>query len=358
MADIARQAGVAKSTVSMALRDDPSISEPQRLRIQKLAGDMGYQTNALVARLMHELRSSKKKRHVATIAFVDASLTNIRAFDPPSSILQGWASGAVSRAKKLGYSLDHFWLHEPDLPLSRLAGIFRARGVRGIVLHSINNEARLLLDKSKKLWSAFPVVAIGPRLNSPAINYVSDDQYSTSLNACKRLLALGYRRIGLHMSKAVDKASDFRFVMGYRAALEEAQIKAPPIFYIDHPDRAPHKHLNEDSKAFSIWHRKHRLDACLAVNGHILDWAAHLGIQVPDELGIALLYLSKAFYGKVAGMEHRLELTGMAAIDVLVSQILRNELGIPLFQQGTLTESSWVDGPSVRRLCSGEENLP
>lgn len=347
MADIAKRAGVAKSTVSMALRNDPTISEKQRKRIQKLATNMGYRTNSLVAQLMHELRASKKRRHVATLAFVDASPMSIRAYNPPSSILHGWESGAKSRAEKLGYSLDNFWLHEPDLTPTRLVGIFRARSVRGIVLHSINEKARPLLHDFKQIWSDFPVVAIGRRLDSPALNYVSNDQYSTSLHACKRLLSLGYRRIGLHMSAGVDNASDSRYVMGYRAGLEQARIKALPVFYIDHPNQALNDHLEEDAKAFSAWHGKHRIDACLTVNGHIVDWAAHLGIRVPDELGIALLYLPKALRGKVAGMEHRLEWAGMAAIDVLVSQILRNEPGVPQFQQGTLVESTWVDGASA-----------
>jgi LacI family transcriptional regulator len=348
MADIAKRAGVAKSTVSMALRDDPIISEKQRKRIRNIATKMGYQTNALVARLMQELRSSKMKRHVATLAFVNASLDNIQAYNPPSSILQGWESGARSRAEKLGYSLDSFWLHEPGFTPSRLAGIFRARSVQGIVLHSINDQSRPLLDACQQLWSDFPVVVIGRRLDTPALSYVGNDQYSTSLHACKRLLALGYKRIGLHMPMDVDNASDRRFEMGYRAGLEQAKIKALPIFQIAHPDRNPETYLKEDSAAFAAWYKKHRLDACLAVNGHVIDWARCLGIRVPDQLGVALLYLSKAYRGKVAGMEHRLEWTGMAAIDVLVSQILRNEPGVPPFQQGTLTESTWMDGPSVR----------
>ncbi|HEY9247801.1 MAG TPA: LacI family DNA-binding transcriptional regulator, partial [Rariglobus sp.] len=335
-------------TVSMALRNDPVISGKQTERIQKIATKMGYRTNALVARLMHELRSSKKRKHVATLAFVNASLESGRSHNPPSSIVQGWESGAESRAAKLGYNLNHFWLHEPGLTPSRLAGIFHARNVQGVVFHSLGETAKARMSECEPIWSRFPLVTIGARLESPALNYVSNDQYSTALHACRRLLELGYKRIGLYMSSQVDNAADKRFVMGYRAGLEQAEIKAPPVLYINRTNWDPQPHLKEDSGAFAAWLKKHRIEACLAVNGHILDWTARLGMHLPDDLGIALLYLPKALQGKVAGMEHRLEWTGMAAIDTVVGQILRNEFGIPSFQQGTLTESVWIDGPTVK----------
>src|SRR5262245_2742752 len=40
--DIARAVGVSATSVSLALRDDPRISEPTRLRIHGVAREMGY----------------------------------------------------------------------------------------------------------------------------------------------------------------------------------------------------------------------------------------------------------------------------------------------------------------------------
>ena len=73
MAEIAAAAGVAKSTVSLALRNDPRVAPEAREHIQQVAESMGYQTNALVARLMAELRRSKKQSHVATLAMINVS---------------------------------------------------------------------------------------------------------------------------------------------------------------------------------------------------------------------------------------------------------------------------------------------
>ncbi len=347
IAEIAQRAGVAKSTVSMALRGHTRISARQRERIGKIATQMGYQTNALLARLMNELRSSRKQRHVATLAFVNASLKDPRLVTP-SSIVEGWDAGAEARAGKLGYTLDRFWLHEEGMSPGRLASIFRTRNVQGVVYHSLDDAGKSRLHESEPIWSQFPLVTIGSRPSAPPLHFVSNDQYSTAMQACGELLALGHKRIGLYMARSVDDTVEHRFVMGYRARLEQEKIKSPPVLYIGHPGSDPLPFLREDSEAFAAWLGRHRLDACLAVNGHIFDWARHLGLRLPDDLGVALLYLPKALRGKVAGMEQRLEWTGMAAIDVVIGQILRHETGVPPFQQGTLIESSWVPGPTVR----------
>ena len=42
IADIARLAGVSKSTVSRALNDSPLIGDETKARIQRLAQEMGY----------------------------------------------------------------------------------------------------------------------------------------------------------------------------------------------------------------------------------------------------------------------------------------------------------------------------
>ena len=52
MQDIAKAAGVGKATVSLALRNDPRLRPQTCRRIQKIARQMGYRTNATIASLM------------------------------------------------------------------------------------------------------------------------------------------------------------------------------------------------------------------------------------------------------------------------------------------------------------------
>ena len=55
---IAKEAGVSIATVSLALRNHPKIRLKERRRIQRIAAAAGYKTNALLANLLAQLRSS------------------------------------------------------------------------------------------------------------------------------------------------------------------------------------------------------------------------------------------------------------------------------------------------------------
>src|SRR5258708_37849280 len=72
---IARKAGVSHTAVSLALRNDPSVSVATRTRIQKLANDLGYKPNALVSALMRQVHSKSRIVAQETIAYLSADHT-------------------------------------------------------------------------------------------------------------------------------------------------------------------------------------------------------------------------------------------------------------------------------------------
>lgn len=343
MADIARRAGVAKSTVSMALRNDPTISEKQRVRIRKLATKMGYRTNALVARLMHELRSSKSHRYVATLALVDCSINGSKNMPKPSVVVD-LLEGAETRARELGYGIDHFWLYEPGVTPARLAKIFRARNIQGMALYSSDEEVDALLPEYEPVWSQCPVVMMGKRSSKLPFHFVCNDHYSTAMQGTAGLLRLGYRRIGLYMVRWLDDALEHRFVAGHRECMDKAGLAGLRVFYLDLPRYNLQHTYKGGHPAFVQWISDHRLDAVLAVNSWAFEWLAKSGLRAPKDIGVALLDLPKESRGKVAGMEQRPEWLGMTTIDALIGQVLRHEVGVPPFQRGVMIESSWSEG--------------
>ncbi len=50
--DVARSAGVHRTTVSLALRNHPRIPQATRDRVKQIANDLGYRINPLVSALM------------------------------------------------------------------------------------------------------------------------------------------------------------------------------------------------------------------------------------------------------------------------------------------------------------------
>ena len=71
MQQIANVAGVSKSAVSLALRNDPRIPESTRFRIQKIAEKMGYRRNPVVDSLMTQLRADRQPTFQANLGLIN-----------------------------------------------------------------------------------------------------------------------------------------------------------------------------------------------------------------------------------------------------------------------------------------------
>ena len=69
-ADVAREAKVHPTTVSMAMRNHPRLPLETRQRIQEIAKDMGYRPDPAVQALVAYRRRVKASRMPSTIAYV------------------------------------------------------------------------------------------------------------------------------------------------------------------------------------------------------------------------------------------------------------------------------------------------
>lgn len=334
--DIARAAAVGKATVSLALRDDPRLRPETRARIQKIASELGYRANATVSALMAQLRASRTPKYQATLGLVNASserdtLKNFSTF-------RDWVNGCLHRAQQLGYGLDDFWLREPGIPPRRLVSILEARGVRGLVIAGIADRTRMP-EEFEPVWSRFACVVIGVRTTRPALNCATNDQFGTAFQAMEELFRLGYRRPGLVIEKQIDANVEYRFSAGFAAGLNLlSRVARLPVcaFHRADPD------------SFRAWFRKNRPDAIVCLHEEVKAWLAALDVRVPQE--VALVHLDRtAEMHEWAGMNQRNEMVGMAAIDVIVGQIHRNEVGLPASPRAVMVESAWTDGATARK---------
>lgn len=344
MAQIAKAAGVAKSTVSLALRNDLRVSPAQRKRIQRIATKMGYQTNALVARLMYELRASGKGRFVATLAILNCNPDQDIAERNPA--VKKLCEGIALRARELGYAVDSFWLRDPGVSIERLASILRSRGIQGVIFHAFGVDADLMdLDPEGVLWNHFAAVTAGVRLRHPPLSFSTNDHYETGFQLSLNLQRLGYKRPGIVIEEWVNERLDRRFVYGFLAACKDTVDAVPPL-YMKGSGSAEGNSEN-DREDFVKWLQNNKPDACGCLNRYIPDWLDELRIRYPEDMGVAFLDLSDATAG-MAGMDQRKLETGKSAVDVLIGQIHRNESSPPSSQHGVLVESLWRMGSGVR----------
>src|SRR5262245_4788138 len=73
--EIARRAGVSHTTVSLSLRNDPSIPDRTRARLHRLADAMGYRSNVLVSALMTQLRLRHRRSTPEVVGFLTGGPT-------------------------------------------------------------------------------------------------------------------------------------------------------------------------------------------------------------------------------------------------------------------------------------------
>lgn len=336
---LAALAGVSKATVSLALRDNPRIRRSERERIQKLAAEAGYAPNALMAQLLAQLRSGKTSAYQSTLGLVYATRTpaDLKGI----TTFREWFAACRQRASQCGYRMDEFALSEPGMSPERLVGILDARNIQGLIVVGPFGQS-IIPAEFDPVWRRSATVVLGIRPVRPALSCAANDQFSTVKQALWALQDLGYRRPGLCIDPEVDAQVEERFQGGFGVAQRTLPKKDRlPVFAYRTGDRA----------GFLQWLEGCRPDAIITLHHEIRGWVEAAGYRVPEDLGLAHLDRVPDL-ADWAGTRQNNESVGFAAIDMLIGQLHRNEFGIPPFQKCVFTNSTWVPGATVRRLCS------
>lgn len=331
--DVARQAGVHRTTVSLALRDHPRIPVETRTRVKAVAARLGYQINPLIAALMQSRRLGHPLKHV-TLAYVTNYPTRY-GWKPLHHDRPDFFPGAAARARELGYNLEDFWLAEPGMTPARFCDILKARGIHGLIIGRLPPGQRSL----ELEWSRFSCVALGMTLRLPILHHVTENHYDTVWQAMQRCLERGYRRVGFVFSEANDSP-----LVGDRwlGAYLRQQLAFPV------KDRLPICPAIPASEAdFTRWFARHRPDALIATHAKpVLTWLKQMRVRVPHDVG--LINLDGLPEGECAGVRYNPGQIGALAVEMLVGLMHRNETGVPRANQHeVLLTGEWYDGRTL-----------
>ncbi len=242
--------------------------------------------------------------------------------------------GAAERARKLGCSLEHFWLAEPAMTPARASQILAARGISGLIMAPMPNpQGSVDLD-----WERFSAVAVGISLSSPALHVASAHQYRCIRLALHELEQRGYRRIGLALLKSSDDRVDNNWLAGYLTRQFELSNRGWP---------APLLLPAWNEQVFTKWVRSNALDAVVTKLPRALQALIDDGVSVPDDVGLAFLgeIPPESIY---SGVNENPRQVGTAAVDFVLGMIHRNERGVPTLPQRLLIDGAWIDGKTVR----------
>ncbi len=352
--DVARVAGVHNTTVSLSLRNCPSIPEATRKRIRALADAMGYYPDPALQALIAYRKGRPSNRQKATLAY----LTNW-------SSRWGWRAlpthersylGAQRKAAELGYQLEHFWLGEPGMNQRRMSQMLYHRGINGVLVaaHGETSDELSEID-----WSKLSAVKIGCFPPAPALHRVIEDHTGMVRLATRRIQAAGFERIGLVLGQGWDDFVDQAWSAGY--LIEQSKFPASmriPILRLARvqrewrPGQSEQKSLCELA-AFGRWYQDCRPEVIVGSSLAVLGKIGQLGLAVPRDVAYVDLCLDGVDSG-VAGVRQNGEIAGEVATAMLVGQIQQNLRGAPAVATSTMVDGTWIDGPSMPTvLASG-----
>lgn len=330
--DIAAEAGVHFTTVSMALRNHPRLPAPTRKSIQKIAARLGYRPDPMLTAL-NAYRASRMPLHYqATIAWINnwpdrRTLLTIQQF-------QEYFEGARARAQELGYTLEEFWLHEPGVSSDRLHRILKARNISTLLI------APQPFDAAPFPWDyrEFSAVAFGYSLKPSLLHVVTSHHFHSMNLIMQRLFELGYRRVGLIFPAGDDEKAENSCQGGLALSyLKWPQLQPiPPLLEEDPSDRE-----------LVLWLKAHRPDAVISFS-HIARRLQALDQRFPRDLGFVSLDLQRD-EKTLSGIYQNDEIIGRTAVDLVVAMLHRGERDLPKVPIRTLVESEWIPGKTLRR---------
>lgn len=215
IADIARLAGVSKSTVSRALNDSPLIGEETKDRIRSLAREHNFQINAPARRL--SMRQSRTIAFVNNAYHKEFSVADLFGLE----IMGGISNGLASR------DYDLLIIHADPHDTKWAHHYFDTGKVDGFIVIK-HSHVKALLELGA------PFIVWGVPLPNHKYCSVTGDNFNGGRLAAEHLIGINRKKIGF-IGGICNESEVKQRQAGYESALKEAGREVDPAL-IDYGD--------------------------------------------------------------------------------------------------------------------------
>jgi LacI family transcriptional regulator len=199
--EIARLAGVSKTTVSRVLNDKPDVDPHTRQRILDLIDEYSFQPNAFAKAI-----SLQKSSHIGLI------IPHIAQYVFSNPFYTEVMRGVSTEVDRSGYFLVLCYTHETNY-----LDIYRQKRVDGFVLLSPGSYHRDIIDSLNR--ENVPFISTAKISSEESMTYVDVDNYYGATLAMEHLVELGHRRIA-YVGKPTLQSSQDR-LRGYQHVMEK-----------------------------------------------------------------------------------------------------------------------------------------
>jgi len=333
--DVAQRARLSLSAVSLALRRPAALPPATVARVRRAAAALGYTPDPALSALAAYRSARRVHRDFAVIALVSNWARREDWFRRASA--QALWEGATTRARALGYSLQHLWAREDGATPARFGQILLNRGIRGLILAPFEDpEARFDLP-----WEHFAVVAVERPARHPRFHHVVPGYFADLLLVWDQMRRRGYRRIGLVLDHGLAERAAHQWEAAH--AFEQQRGSATAV--------VPTCVIRGADGGAGVlgWLRRHRPDAIVSRSDLAFPALRAAGVRFPADLGYASLNVVDDAPG-VSGILQPREVMGAAAVDALNAQLLVSQLGPGPHSLGTQVDGVWHEGATLRPL--------
>ncbi|NMC11438.1 MAG: LacI family transcriptional regulator [Chloroflexi bacterium] len=179
--DIAKQAGVSRSTVSRVVNDHPNVREEVRKRVKEVIRLTGYQPHAAA-------RTLASQRSWMLGLVLPRSVSSFFA-DPYFPRL---TQGIAQTCNQYNYTLGLFLISTKEDEETIFPRVSRKGLLDGILLQSDQLGDQLT---EQVIQSHIPLVIIGRPFYNKDVSYIDVDNINGAFTAVSHLIRLGYQRI-------------------------------------------------------------------------------------------------------------------------------------------------------------------
>jgi LacI family transcriptional regulator len=215
--EIAKHAGVSRSTVSRVMNDHPNVDKETRERVLLVADQLNYQPNIAARGL-----AAGRTRIIGLVIPMGVSALFTDPYFP--LLIQGISSACNAN--------DHsvmLWLAEPEYERLTIRQILQAGLVDGVILASALMDDPIMEALLKR---DLPFVMVGRHPTNDQVSYVDVDNRNSSREMVSYLLRSGYSRVATIAGPKNMIAGSDR-MLGYLAALQQRRVSYDPNLVIE-----------------------------------------------------------------------------------------------------------------------------
>jgi LacI family transcriptional regulator len=265
--DVARLAGVSRSTVSRVMNGKDDVGNDVRAKVLQVIDETGYRPSAAARSLV--------SRRTGLVGLVIPWRVSQLLEDP---YFIGLIRGVSRASNAAGTTLSLFLFETEEVEGELYRRVVAPRLVDGLMLVAVRNDDPLLDEVAN---SGLPVVSLGRVTHRDDVSWVAVDDFEGSQRAVRHLVELGHTRIAAiagpqYMVAGVDRHNGF--IEGMRAAGLDPELVEFGDWSGDGGYVAMRKLLQHQPTAVYVASDTMAMGALRAINDG--------GLSVPDDVAV------------------------------------------------------------------------